>query len=266
MRPNPTDLQIARRLAARIAAAGSTRVRRVALIGSRARGDARPGSDLDLAVVLEQGPGEKPWGPEALAAERKRLQDELGPTPLPTEVYLSTTDLYAAGHQVFGGVEWLIDNEGVDVFTAPSIRRPVVRRTPDQVRRGYAATWIVHALRALEAAASGADTASGDKRSAAALCVQRAVWALLVFHRLPASTAGGLEGLLKRLGERDPAFSSWVAKLTASSVDPGAAHAVLKGAVDRIALDPASARYVAELRHILSLRRPIRGNPSGDDR
>lgn len=261
-----TDLQLAERLAARIVAVGSGRVRRVAMIGSRARGDASASSDLDLAIVLEQGSGETLWGPEELAAERRRLQAELGPTPIPTEVYVSTTDLYAAGHRVFGGVEWLIENEGVDVFTAPLSRRPVVRRTPDQVRRGYAATWILHGLRALERAASGGAAAAGDERSAATLCIQRAVWALLVFHRLPASTAGGIEALLARLGERDSAFSGWVAKLTAGGADPAAAHAVLKAAADRIALDPASAPYVAQARDILSRPRSTLASPGRSDR
>ena len=51
-----TDLGLARELAKRILTADRPRVRRIILFGSRARGDARPDSDLDLLVVIDHAP------------------------------------------------------------------------------------------------------------------------------------------------------------------------------------------------------------------
>jgi hypothetical protein len=55
------DLDIANRIAARLVAVGEGRVRRVAMIGSRALGLARPGSDLDIVALLEPPATAPPW-------------------------------------------------------------------------------------------------------------------------------------------------------------------------------------------------------------
>ena len=53
--------------------AAEPRVRRIILFGSRARGDARPGSDVDLAVEGEH------LTPETLAAMQTRLEESTIP-------------------------------------------------------------------------------------------------------------------------------------------------------------------------------------------
>jgi uncharacterized protein len=50
------DLAIAQELTRRILEALGSRVCRIILFGSRARGDARPDSDFDLLVVLPMAP------------------------------------------------------------------------------------------------------------------------------------------------------------------------------------------------------------------
>lgn len=52
------DRRIAGELKERLLAAGGGHVRRIVVFGSRARGDAEPDSDLDLAVLVdEERPG-----------------------------------------------------------------------------------------------------------------------------------------------------------------------------------------------------------------
>ncbi len=50
----PTDDQILTRFRAALDAAYGARIERVVLFGSRARGDARPDSDYDVAVFLKE--------------------------------------------------------------------------------------------------------------------------------------------------------------------------------------------------------------------
>jgi hypothetical protein len=141
MPPEPRDLHLAGVLAARIAAVGEGRVRRVGIIGSRAAGTATAASDLDLVVLIET-PGTIRWTPAQILAEKRRLTGEAGPPPLPTDLWVRTTDQFAEAHHVRGCVEHLLDSEGVDVYTCPERRAPVLQRTPAQVRGQNVQDWI----------------------------------------------------------------------------------------------------------------------------
>jgi hypothetical protein len=163
------------------------------------------------------------------------------------DLTVTTTDLLAAGRTVFGGVEWQIEHEGVPVFTRPLSRPPLVRRSRDQIRRGYAATWAEHAVRALSAARAGAGAA------AAGACVHRALAALLVLHQLPTSKRDGVSGMLDRVAEVDPAFAAWARGVVGSGhASTAAARAVLVAVLDRIAAEPGAAPYVERLRAAMS--------------
>jgi len=223
-------------------------VRRVLAVGSRARGDARPESDLDLAVVVEPPGGGETWGPADDARERARLQAAVGAA---ADVMLTTTDMLAAGRRVFGGVEWLVDHEGVLLRETRLRRKPVARRSPDQVRRGYVATWLDHAWRALRAAQRGTPSGPAGEDPAAA-AVLRALMALLVFHRLPAAKRDGHAGMLARLAAVDPPFAEWAGRLDLERPSPQVAGAVIRAVVERVAGDAGTAPYVAHLRRALA--------------
>jgi hypothetical protein len=206
-------------------------------------------SDWDLVVIVEQPSNDPPWSPSQVATERKRLQASLGPLGANVEVFVTTTDMFAAGHRVFGGIEWLVDAEGVDLFSIPYTRKPAVRRTPDQVRYGYAATWVDHSLRALEAASVPGSLVVAK---AAEASIERALAALLVLHQIPTSKLRGAEGMLYQLAHVDPAFSEWAMGIVARQNAVHSAHSILKGVIERISTDRVAAAYVARARAIVS--------------
>ena len=241
-----TDLAVARQLASVVISVGEGRLRRVVLIGSRARGDARPDSDIDLAVIVE--PDGLPWGPREVAAERFRLQrvlDQQHASPPRAEVFVTTADQFIVGRSIFGGVDWQIETEGIPLYTEAFRRQPVARRTPAQVRNGYAATWVQHALHALEAAYRG-------EPDAARVALERGLVALLVMHGAPSSKRAGVDGFLGVLLAHDPGFVRWVEQILGGGVTAVAARAILKGVLDRISADPMAATYIAEMRAILA--------------
>lgn len=73
----PTDLDTLRRVARRAAEASGAS--RVVLFGSVARGQARPGSDLDLLLLFDEG------GPGELRAAAVRAALAFWPRPFPME-------------------------------------------------------------------------------------------------------------------------------------------------------------------------------------
>lgn len=236
MNPRSIDVIAATNAAQRVVAAGRGYVRRVVLTGSRARGDAHPGSDLDLAVVVEGAPT---WGPNEVAAERRQLQQVIGGV---ADLMVTTTDLYAAGHRIFGGVEWLIDNEGVEVFSTPPRRLPIARRTRDQVRRGYVATWISHALRALKATTLTSDPAPAEA------CIQRALAAIYVLHGAPITKREGISGMVQRLADVDPEFAGTAIPLAIRPPSVNSASALLGAVLDRLTLtEPGMVPYLAPI-------------------
>ena len=245
---------MAKALAKRIAAAGRGCVRRVVMVGSRALGTAGPESDLDLVVVVETSRGAPPWGQKEFRAERDRLREELGSLPVRTDLWVRTTDRFEEARRVVGGVEWMAETEGVVVYSRPLERRPVARRTPDQVRRENVSAWIEHALFALDAAARSANAsvlrpdgaASGDPGGAARMAVERAVNALLVAHQLRASKHGGVGGMLGLLDGVDPPMAAHLRALGAEAAgSPMEAHAIVAAIVHRLGDDPALARSLA---------------------
>jgi predicted nucleotidyltransferase len=208
MPPLIADALLAQRLAMQIADVGLGRVQRVVMIGSRARGTPRPDSDLDLVVLFELPVHDRPWGPQEVIAERSRIHRLLPPPPVQTDLWVRTTDRYEEARRVVGGVEMLVDVEGVEVYSRPPTRAPLVQRNTDQVRREHVSAWVEHALAALEGTlrierqAAGQTSLPGVPKTpeaAARICVERAVNALLVFHQLVSGKAAGVDGMLSRL-------------------------------------------------------------------
>lgn len=230
------DLRLAKALAKQIVESGRGRVRRVVMVGSRALGTARNDSDLDLVVLVELPVSARPWGVAECAAERDRIQREVAAPPVLTDLWVRTTDQYEEGRSVAGSIEFLVDAEGIDVYSRPLERTPRARRTVAQVRREYAAGWITHALRAL-------DAATGENAGvAAAAAVERTLHALLMLHGVRASKSDGAQAMLRSLEAVDPAiFAEVRVLLERQHALPLTAREILKAVVARMSRDPGLA-------------------------
>lgn len=104
------DLAIAGRAAEAILAADGARVRRIILFGSRARGDAKPDSDLDLLVVTR----------EATASEQREYRQSLYRAcrglGVPVEPHVMTEETFEETHSVIGGLAYPAWTEGVTLY------------------------------------------------------------------------------------------------------------------------------------------------------
>jgi len=252
---------VGQRIAAQIVAVGQGRVQRVVMIGSRARGTPRPESDLDLVVLVELPAGSPPWGPSETIAERKRIQQQVPAPPVVADLWVRTTDRYAEARHVIGGVEILVDTEGVNLYSRPPERAPVIRRTSDQVRRELVSAWVDHALSALDgtvAIESGRapfPPVPGQPKTAteaARMCVERATTALLVLHQIGAGKGCDLLPLIGQLSDADRRrVADWFGAGQASETPSHRAHRVVTELLTTLSkahgmrphLSPCWARY-----------------------
>lgn len=259
MPPVPADLILGQTLALRIVAAGRGRVRRVTMVGSRALGIARAGSDLDLVVLVEPPAARPHWTSGDVLGEKQRLQQAVGPPPVPTDLWLRTTDQFAEARDVFGTVEWMIGSEGVDLYASARERPPVVRRTPDQVRRQSVRAWLMDAAIQLDRALRLSTTPGKGRNGAftehdpahyAWRSAQRVIVALFVYHQVPVSTRREeLGSVFSRLDLIEPAVAAGLRRLLpTSSASPQAARAVHERVMGRLRRDPAMRPYLKEVR------------------
>ncbi len=84
---------------------------KIILFGSRARGDARPDSDIDLLVVM----------PVARTVRETRLAISLAlpDLPVPVDVIVTTPEDFAWRKDVVGTIEWPAAREGKVLYARP---------------------------------------------------------------------------------------------------------------------------------------------------
>lgn len=257
-------MDFARALAGRIVAADEGSVRRVVLVGSRAKAISTDRSDLDLVCVIELPDGAPPWGYRDCVAAKERMLRTIGRAacagPPRLDLWVRTTDQFEEGRRVIGGVESLVEVEGVEVYSTPSRRAPVTRRTRDQVRRANVGIWIEHAVLALEQARrvehaallrSSTSAAAWDAGELAWQAVRCALNALLVAHQVRSTKQDPLDDVLEKLACVEPAFEAALRpRLPAhdGAVPAIQAHAVVSAVLHRTLQDPAMERYVGGFR------------------
>ena len=257
MPPTPADVEAATNIVERIAQAGLGRVRRVVMIGSRALGTAKVGSDLDLVVLVELPAGADPWSPADNQAERNRILRRIGPTPLRTDLWVRTTDRYEEARGVVGGPEFLAESEGVVVYSRVLHRPPVVRCSADQVRRQNVGTWIEHALLAADQAArfeNGLEIGPENRdpqhspEAVARAAIQRAITALLVFHQISSHKRDGIGSMLSHLARLESRVASQLrAGLGNGSATAKLARAVVNVVVHRLMADDGMRPYLNQV-------------------
>jgi type III restriction enzyme len=106
-RPYAADIVIATKLKERILAADGTRVSRIILFGSRARGDARPDSDYDVLVIVRGATRNE------LRAYHDRLYDVLRGLGATAEPWVMTEEEFEETRTVIGGLAYPAWTEGV---------------------------------------------------------------------------------------------------------------------------------------------------------
>jgi len=256
------DLGLARDYASRIVAAGQDRVRRVVLIGSRARGTARPDSDVDLVILEELRPEAQNWRTSDCAFERDRIRRELGATAGPSvELWVRTTDQYEEARGVVGTIEWLVELEGIVVYDRPVTRKAVPRLPPDAVRREYVMGWMAHALRALQTAVAFENAAAlasaAPRLDAARAAMERAATGLMVHHGVWADKRDGLEVMLERVGSVSPEAARQLRDRIGSTYALSAwtAHAAVQEVVRQLSGDPRLGPRLVRIRS--QLERPV---------
>lgn len=268
LQPTPQDRELAQTLAERLVRAGRGRVRTVALIGSRARGDATAESDFDLVVIVELDQNAIPWNGDAADAERNRLMSELGTTPRALDVTVRSVDQFEEARSVIGGVERLLDLEGVVLYSRQLDRAPSPQRSREQVRLALTRAWmqaaggsIASALSAEKARLAGGLEFSGSTGAGGAFevrirpvidpkltarhylkrSVQQAITALCVMHQLETSKHHSLRTyVLPLLDEHAPRACQRLIRCDLECVSLATAVSVLD------AVFPALPTYVQQ--------------------
>lgn len=110
LRCSENDLAMARRVAEAILAADGTRIRKIILFGSRARGDAKPDSDLDLLVVTREAT------PTQQREYRQSLYQICRGFGVPVEPHVMTEETFEETRSVIGGLAYPASTEGVTLY------------------------------------------------------------------------------------------------------------------------------------------------------
>ena len=255
--PAERDVLAARGIASRIASVGNGRVRLAVMLGSRALGTSRPTSDLDLFVVIETRRGQR-WGPAEVLAERGRIQAAAGSPAIKTDLWVRTVEQFLAGRDVFGGIEYLPDREGVVVYTQPLQQRVAIVPRLADIRRENTFFWIRDAAEQLRLGAGWTESPPGPT-----LCltqseflrrsIERSVMAVFVAHQRPVRTKDC--NLMELLGQLEKVDSGLASRLRASlrpdSPKPAAARAVFSEVVEALAADGALKERLISLHGVL---------------
>jgi hypothetical protein len=107
------DLTISQELTKRVLATIGSRVRKIILFGSRARGDARPDSDFDLLVVVRDLPAGQ------IRPLRLALHRALRGTGVSAEPWVMSEDEFEETRSVIGGLAYPASTEGVLLYENP---------------------------------------------------------------------------------------------------------------------------------------------------
>ena len=189
-------------------------VRRIALIGSRARGDERNDSDFDVCVIIE--PPRVQWRATDNLSVKTRLIAAIASLGEPVELWVRTAAQFVAAARVFGGIEELVSREGVILYERNFDRQPLSRLTPDEVRQSHVRDWLYDALRHLELAnqrTARNGIISSSEVTIYETCLRqgvlRGITALCVHHGVRASTKHEpLNIVLRRLSAVEGASDS----------------------------------------------------------
>jgi predicted nucleotidyltransferase len=212
---NNNALDVAREIARRIVHSGAGRVRRIFLIGSRATGCARQDSDFDVIIVVEADPDAR-WGFPDAAKEESRIFRAIQPLGVVVDISVRTADQFVAARSVVGGIEWLAETEGIELYRENFHRRPRALVSNRNVRLALVRSWMDDALRCVEHAAALSSAApddqvrvtkSRDPAHYATKSMRSCINAVLVLHQVASFKHESMETVFEKLSAVEPILS-----------------------------------------------------------
>lgn len=171
---------------------------RVILFGSRARGDARPDSDYDLLVVVddEQVAERRTWGRIDAARENYRG---------PVDILPWLRSRYDAQRGVVGSLPWTADREGVVVY---GTRAEPLTGDPAGMRTTVAGDWLAAGsedLRVARLCLAGDPPAVSSAAFHCQQCAEKLIKGCLILAESPFPRTHRLEQLIELLPSSVPA-------------------------------------------------------------
>lgn len=235
-------------------------LRTLLLFGSRAHVEHPAVSDIDLLAVIE--PHSVAWGPAENIAERKRLHRLTQPQcPVPIDLWVRTIDQFEEAREVIGGVEYLAATRGVGVYSRPSTRAALVRRSRDEVRRQNVCDLLEDARRLVGRAvqAEMARLPDGVYRSKPAAhyawrAIQHGVRSVFAWRQVETPEKhDDLDTVINKLRDADSrAATRLVALHQAISPTASIARATLREIASYLATDPALSPTTGHLQRWLA--------------
>jgi hypothetical protein len=123
----------------------------------------------ELVVVVERPVTDPQWNRDEADATRASLLRGLGPTNVEIDLSVRSGEQFEEARAVVGGVERLVDAEGVVLYACPFRTEPTPVRTKEQVRRNLVRTWVAASARFIDRALA----AGQEARAAARECPSR---------------------------------------------------------------------------------------------
>ncbi len=171
---------------------------RVILFGSRARGDARPDSDYDLLVVVDDDLPDDRQGWRAVNDARRVYSG-------PVDILSWSNSAYEAERGVTGSLPWTADREGVVVY---GHKVQLLTGDPAGVRPELAARWLAKAdedLRTAKLCAQADPPIVSMAGYHCQQCAEKLIKACLLLAEVPFGKTHNFGALIGQVPEGFPA-------------------------------------------------------------
>lgn len=170
------------------------------------------------------------WGPAEGLREKQRIQRNIGRPPVKTELWVRTVDQFEEAKDVFGGIESLVQAEGVDVYSVPLQRSPTKVRDRSAVKAQILSDWVAGAEEELRIA----KTSSYGGAQSAVRSLERSIMAACILFNIRSTPKDEPIGaLIEKIRLIDPITGQRLGDAMKNERDTVKAEAVLAALVRR---------------------------------